>query len=154
MTQAEMGEDNQRLRESVESGRRFDGKKLTEKQIRESRQRLDSYDPQQHPESIPKVIAEMACTAFGHVCPVVWSAEPFTETTEVRRAGRYIPFKVKIRVVRRDNYTCQHCGVHLVDNEVEFDHKIPLSRGGSSEEHNLRLTCHTCNHDKSDKVTI
>lgn len=154
MTQAEMEASNQRHRDSLETGRRWDGKKLTKQQVLKIEQVVASYNPAEHPDSIPKVIAEMACTAFGHVCPVVWSAEAATETTEQRRSGRYIPFKIKIRVVRRDNYTCQHCGVHLVDNEVEFDHKIPLARGGSSEEHNLRLTCHACNHDKSDKVTL
>ena len=91
---------------------------------------------------------------FGHICPVVYSAEAFTETAKLRRSGRYIPFKVKIRVVRRDNYTCQHCNKHLQDNEVEFDHVIPLAKGGSSDEHNIRLTCHGCNADKSDRVTV
>ena len=91
---------------------------------------------------------------FGHICPVVYSAESWTETTEDRRTGRYIPFQTKIRVVRRDNYTCQHCHKHLQDNEVEFDHIIPLAKGGSSDEHNIRLTCHECNADKSDKVSI
>ena len=87
-------------------------------------------------------------------CPVVYSAESWTETTEDRRTGRYIPFQTKMRVVRRDNYTCQHCHKHLQDNEVEFDHIIPLAKGGSSDEHNIRLTCHECNADKSDKVSI
>ena len=91
---------------------------------------------------------------FGHICPVVYSAESWTETTEDRRTGRYIPFQTKMRVVRRDNYTCQHCHKHLQDNEVEFDHIIPLAKGGSSDEHNIRLTCHECNADKSDKVSI
>jgi 5-methylcytosine-specific restriction endonuclease McrA len=77
-----------------------------------------------------------------------------TETAETRRRGRYIPFKTKMRVVRRDNYTCQHCGRHLRDDEVEFDHKIPIARGGSSEEQNVRLTCFDCNRDKSDNVEI
>ena len=73
-----------------------------------------------------------------------------TETSTIRRRGRYIPFPVKMRVVRRDNHTCQHCGKHAADTEVEFDHKIPISKGGSSEEHNVRLTCFDCNRDKSD----
>ena len=96
----------------------------------------------------------MNCTVFGHVCPVVFAAEWFSETDEERRTGRYIPFKTKIRVVRRDNYTCQHCSKHLLDNEVEFDHIIPVAKGGSSEEHNIRLTCHDCNADKSDKYIV
>jgi len=117
-------------------------------------QEVSQFDETDYPESIPKVFSEAACSIFGHICPVFFSAEAITETEEARRRGRYIPFKTKIRVVRRDNYTCQHCSTHLQDNEVEFDHIIPISKGGSSEEHNIRLTCFDCNRDKSDDVQI
>jgi hypothetical protein len=115
---------------------------------------LNSYNPADHPEEIPRIFQEASCNVFGHICPVFFAAEAISETSETRRRGRYIPFKIKIRVVRRDNHTCQHCGVHLRDDELEFDHVIPVSKGGSSEEHNLRLTCFDCNRDKSDKVSI
>ena len=110
--------------------------------------------PNEYPEKIPEQIVEMQCTVFGHICPVVFVAEDVTETAEPRRRGRYIPFQIKMRVVRRDNHTCQVCGKHLLDNEVEFDHIIPISKGGSSEEHNIRLTCFKCNRDKYDRVEI
>jgi len=123
----------------------------TRKEVEEQYPELN---PEDYPEEIPEEIAEMQCTVFGHICPVVFVAEGYTETSEPRRRGRYIPFKVKMRVVRRDNYTCQVCGKHLLDNEVEFDHIIPISKGGSSEEHNIRLTCFKCNRDKSDRVEM
>lgn len=106
------------------------------------------------PQTIHPEIHELSFTVFGHLCPVYFVAEPLTETEEERRTGRYIPFETKIRIVRRDNYTCQICDKHLNDSEVEFDHIIPLSKGGSSEEHNIRLTCYNCNRDKSNKVQI
>lgn len=55
-----------------------------------------------------------------------------------------------LKVVRRDNNQCQVCGRLLKDDEIEFDHTIPMSKGGSTEEHNLRLTCFDCNRDKPD----
>lgn len=113
-----------------------------------------NFSPEKYPEIIPEVIRESECNIFGHVCPVFFVAESITETTEKRRRGRYISFKTKMRVVRRDNYTCQECGKHLMDNEVEFDHIIPVSKGGSSEEHNIRLTCFDCNREKTDKVNV
>lgn len=115
---------------------------------------LSTFDTSDFPVEIHPEIAEMSCNVFGHICPVFFVAEPFTETEKERRRGRYIPFDIKMRVVRRDNYTCQECGKHLKDNEVEFDHNIPVAKGGSSEEHNIRLTCYDCNRDKTDKVTI
>jgi len=115
---------------------------------------INEFNPDDYLEDIPEEISEMQCTVFGHICPVVFVAEVVTETSEPRRHGRYIPFKTKVRVVRRDNYTCQVCSKHLLDNEVEFDHIIPVSKGGSSEEHNIRLTCFECNRDKNDRVEI
>lgn len=111
-------------------------------------------DPDEYPKRIPEEISSMACTVFGHICPVFFVSEEYTETSELRRRGRYIPFRIKMRVVRRDNYTCQHCGKHLKDDEVEFDHIVPVSKGGSSEENNIRLTCFKCNRDKTDLVEI
>jgi 5-methylcytosine-specific restriction endonuclease McrA len=115
---------------------------------------VKEFKPGEYPEECPEIFRESSCNIFGHICPVFCSAEAFTETSDERRRGRYIPFDVKMRVVRRDNYTCQECGVHLGDNEVEFDHIIPVARGGSSEKHNIRLTCFNCNRDKRDQVKI
>ncbi len=115
---------------------------------------VKDFNPEEYPEFIPKEVEEMSCNIFGHICPVVFVGESITETSEKRRRGRYISFKTKIRVVRRDNHTCQECSKHLKDDEVEFDHIIPVSKGGSSEEHNIRLTCYDCNRDKTDKIKI
>jgi hypothetical protein len=115
---------------------------------------VSEYRPEKFPEAIPDIISESRCTVFGHICPVYWAAEPFSETSEARRVGRYVPFDVKMRVVRRDNYTCQSCDKHLNDKEVEFDHIIPVAKGGSSEEHNIRLTCFDCNREKSDRIQL
>jgi hypothetical protein len=123
----------------------------TSKEVEESYPELN---PEDYPEEIPKEISDMGCIVFGHICPVFFVSEEFTETAEPRRRGRYIPFNVKIRVIRRDNYTCQVCGKHLLENEVEFDHAIPISKGGSSEEYNIRLTCFGCNRDKNDRTEI
>lgn len=108
------------------------------------------FNPNDYPEVIPQSVSDLECNIFGHICPVVFVGESITETTETRRRGRYISFRTKMRVVRRDNYTCQQCGKHLRDDEVEFDHIIPHAKGGSCEEHNIRLTCFDCNRDKSD----
>lgn len=115
---------------------------------------LSGFDPSKYPEYIPESVSEMKCNIFGHICPIIFTAENITETSNKRLRSRYISFQTKMRVVRRDNHTCQHCGKHLRDDEVEFDHKIPIAKGGSSEEQNIRLTCFKCNRDKSDKIEI
>ena len=94
----------------------------------------------------------MGCHIFGHYCPAFFAAEPFTETQDLRKEDSSISFQTKLRVARRDNYTCQECGKLLREHELEFDHKIPRSLGGTSDEHNIRLTCLKCNRTKGKRV--
>ncbi len=93
-----------------------------------------------------------SCMEFGHLCPAYFVSEPFTETKVTRKVSRSISKSTIIRVVRRDNNTCQICGKILLDRDIEIDHIIPFSKGGSSEESNLRVTCKDCNRTKGDKL--
>ncbi len=151
---ADAVEHNEYLKKCLETNALGTGEALDDSRRQRFEKMVSNFNPDDHPTTVPKVIAEMSCTVFGHMCPVFSVAEPFAETEEMRRSGRYIPFQTKIRVARRDNYTCQECGAHLRDDDIEFDHIIPLSKGGSTEEHNLRLTCFNCNRSKSNKTKV
>jgi hypothetical protein len=59
-------------------------------------------------------------------------------TTAVRRA-----------VWARDNGRCAKCGSR---ERLEYDHIIPVSKGGSNTERNIELLCETCNRAKSDAI--
>lgn len=96
--------------------------------------------------------ADVGCKIFGHVCPVYWAVSGATETLESRRQGRYIPRDVMLKVVRRDNHICQVCHSHIPDDQIEFDHIIPYSKGGPTTVENLRLLCRSCNRKKSDSL--
>lgn len=91
-----------------------------------------------------------SCRIFGHDCPVFYAAEPFTETKEVRRISRHIPREIQFKVLKRDNQICRICGRNVFENDIHFDHIIPFSKGGPTEDHNIRLVCSTCNLKKSD----
>jgi len=147
-------EKKQKLKETIESGVEDNRKPLDPLRKKYFEKEIAKFNPNEYPDYIPQIVSETSCNIWGHICPVIFVGESVTETTEKRRKGRYIPFQIKMRVVRRDNYTCQECGVHLKDDEVEFDHIIPISKGGSSEEHNIRLTCYDCNREKLDTVNI
>jgi HNH endonuclease len=88
---------------------------------------------------------ERSCRIFGHDCPVFQVAEPFTETRQLRNISRSIPRVVQFRVLKRENQICAECGNSVMDADVEFDHIIPWSKGGSSDESNIRLLCNGCN---------
>lgn len=60
-----------------------------------------------------------------------------------------IPDDVKIFVWRRDEGKCVSCGSQ---ENIEFDHIIPFSKGGSSTERNLQLLCEICNKKKSNNI--
>lgn len=78
-------------------------------------------------------------------------AEPFTETTELRNISRTIPRATQFRVLKRENQICSSCGSSVKDEEIEFDHIIPWSKGGSSDEHNIRLLCKACNKKRGNQ---
>jgi hypothetical protein len=147
-TRTEAIEHNEFLKQQLEkkaySGKR---KETFEKEVKE-------FNPNKYPIKHSKDELQKACSVFGHLCPVFFVNEPFTETEELRRVDRNILRHVMLRVVRRDNNQCQLCGKVLKDNEIEFDHIIPISKGGSSEENNIQITCFDCNRDKSDKIKL
>jgi len=91
---------------------------------------------------------ELRCMIFGHICPVFFSAETITETREDRKVTRTVSREIMLKVVRRDGQMCRVCGNNVRDDEIEFDHVIPKSRGGPSSAENLRVLCRSCNRAK------
>jgi len=96
---------------------------------------------------------EIGCEIFGHTCPVFINQSGATETKEGRKQGRYLPRDIMLKVVRRDNQICQMCHKHVRDDEVEFDHIIPYSKGGPTAVENIRLLCRSCNRKKSNSLS-
>lgn len=60
-----------------------------------------------------------------------------------------IPEHVKMYVWQRDKGQCVQCGSK---QNLEFDHDIPVSKGGSNTERNIQILCGKCNREKSDKI--
>lgn len=61
--------------------------------------------------------------------------------------------KLREKIMKRDNYTCQLCGKYMPDEiGLQIDHIIPISKGGKTVESNLRVLCSKCNGSKSDKT--
>ena len=89
---------------------------------------------------------EYSCSVFGHICPVFKVAEPLSETLMIRGTSRHISHSVKLQVSRRDQNICQICRCNIPDDEMNYDHIIPYSKGGSSQVNNIRILCQTCNN--------
>jgi hypothetical protein len=60
-----------------------------------------------------------------------------------------IPQDVMNHVWNRDGGKCITCGSK---ENLEFDHIVPVSKGGSTTYRNLQLLCKTCNIKKYNKI--
>ena len=60
-----------------------------------------------------------------------------------------IPEAVRTEVWRRDNGRCVTCGSNV---NLEFDHIIPVSKGGATTVRNLQLLCQSCNRSKGARI--
>jgi hypothetical protein len=73
--------------------------------------------------------------------------------TLVRRSSsqpdRHIPREVRQRVWQRYSGKCAECGA---TEYLEFDHIVPVAKGGSNSDQNVQLLCRKCNLQKSDKI--
>ena len=60
-----------------------------------------------------------------------------------------VPSNVKILVWKRDRESCVNCGSNL---NLEFDHIIPVIKGGSNTVNNIQILCRDCNRRKSSNI--
>ena len=58
---------------------------------------------------------------------------------------------VKLLVWARDGGRCVHCGSQ---QELHFDHIIPVAKGGGNAAENVQILFQTCNLRKSDKIAL
>ena len=58
--------------------------------------------------------------------------------------------KLRTEIYKRDNGTCQYCGIKYTTNQLSIDHLIPLSLGGRDEITNYVTCCRSCNSRKSN----
>lgn len=62
---------------------------------------------------------------------------------------RFIPRDVRQRVWQKYGGQCAECSD---DQYLEFDHVIPVAKGGSNSDANVQLLCRKCNLKKSDFI--
>jgi hypothetical protein len=62
-----------------------------------------------------------------------------------------LSLKVRWDVLKRDDYRCVRCGARPPGVELEVDHVLPVSRGGSNDLANLQTLCRPCNQGKKDR---
>ena len=90
---------------------------------------------------------------------IVHSATWETRVPAVMILKEYQKKKTSVRfskqnVFLRDLFTCQYCGDNPGSKNLEVDHLIPRSKGGSDNRCNLVTACVTCNGRKSNTISF
>lgn len=73
------------------------------------------------------------------------------KSTPIRRIEGRRRQVIRNRILERDEYTCQKCGI--VSLHLEVDHIIPLHLGGADNDENRQALCKKC-HRKKTKTEI
>ena len=72
-----------------------------------------------------------------------------TEETVSGARRERIPDDVRLFVWQRDAGHCVRCGA---DEDLQFDHVIPVAQGGGNAAENVQILCGRCNRGKSDRI--
>jgi Holliday junction DNA helicase RuvB len=88
-----------------------------------------------------KITLDIATAASEMLAP--------TETLEFNQGRLAISSEVRREVWRRDEGKCTKCGNR---ENLEYDHIIPFSKGGSNTARNIELLCEVCNRAKSASI--
>ena len=73
------------------------------------------------------------------------------KTQKNSKRSRYISPSVRVDVLNGDLYKCVFCGRNAQQIELEIDHIIPFSQGGSNNIDNLQTLCRDCNRGKGSR---
>ncbi len=64
---------------------------------------------------------------------------------------RHVRFS-RFNIYARDHNTCQYCGQEFSRPELNLDHVVPRSQGGTSRWENVVCSCHVCNRRKGGRT--
>jgi len=102
--------------------------------------------------------SQRTCADFAVAAPEIvaeyirYAVRAFHRQVDVgfnKNGSRHIPQEIKTAVWQRDVGKCVQCGA---TDYLEFDHIIPVAKGGANTTQNVQLLCRRCNGNKSDKI--
>ncbi len=64
---------------------------------------------------------------------------------------RYVRFS-RFNIYARDQNMCQYCGRQFSRSDLNLDHVVPRSQGGTSTWENVVCSCHRCNRVKGGRT--
>ncbi|MDF7798050.1 HNH endonuclease [Pontiellaceae bacterium B1224] len=153
--------------EKNDEERRREAQKKKNETLRQQRQHEEAQRIQKEKTARKNMPPPEYCTTCGesdwslqeaspNLRSAVWECEYCGKTTRILSQDLRlqtpqrspIPKKVQRDVWRRDQGRCVECGSK---ENIEFDHIIPVSKGGANTVRNIQLLCQDCNRTKSNK---
>ena len=97
--------------------------------------------------SVRRILRGVATASVWAADRLIWLMRTFRPDARRVQPTKRInwPKWVKPALIRRQGRTCLYCGYRLTAGNLEIEHMIPATRGGSNEMDNLQLTCRPCN---------
>jgi len=102
-------------------------------------------------QSWSELSVEAGGESIGLVNKVIRVPRVILLTSFDRIPKRHVRFS-RMNIYARDSHTCQYCGRTIARNEINLDHVIPRSKGGTSTWENVVCCCYTCNRKKGGKA--
>lgn len=69
-----------------------------------------------------------------------------------QKTRSYLKPSLRFKILHRDHYRCQTCGASAASGaDLHVDHILPISKGGTNEESNLRVLCSECNIGRGNR---
>ena len=78
-------------------------------------------------------------------------AKPSLVNQDESRPSRHITREVRQRVWQRYD---GRCAEFAATSYLEFDHIVPVAKGGCNSDTNVQLLCRGCNSKKSDRIWV
>ena len=101
-------------------------------------------------QPMDKTIHEQYIEGSAFMLSIVNPIDLVSNNTENQYQKRHnLTSSVKREVWNRDGGKCVKCGSR---NNIEYDHIIPVSKGGSNTARNIELLCEKCNRKKSANI--
>ena len=102
-------------------------------------------------ESWSQITAERNDETIGLVGRVVKVPRVILLNAYDRVPKRHVRFS-RYNIFARDKNTCQYCGRRFHRQELNLDHIVPRSQGGTSTWENVVCSCHQCNRHKGGRT--
>jgi hypothetical protein len=76
------------------------------------------------------------------------------EKPAVTTRRKPIGLRKRFKILRKHGFRCYYCGKSARHAELEIDHIVARSRGGTDDEKNLVPACFKCNRGKADGPSV